>query len=162
MPSQGARRQAVKISLRTYTPEDFEALYKIDQACYEPDVAYSRGELRAYLRFPGADCLVATIRGEPIGFCLTAYRENRGHVITIDILKEYRRHGVGSRLLEAVEQRLAKCGVDEVILETATENHSAIAFWEKHGYRTRGVWKGYYPGGRDAYAMVKSLIKSLA
>ena len=100
---------------------------------------------------------MAVMRGKPAGFCLTAYRETRGHIITIDVLEAYRRHKIGSRLLEAVESRLAESGVNEVILETATENHSAIAFWEKHGYRTRGIWKGYYPGGRDAYAMIKSI-----
>jgi ribosomal protein S18 acetylase RimI-like enzyme len=150
-------RQATKISLRPYTLEDFESLYEIDKACYAPGIAYSRQELRAYLRFPNADCLIATIRSKPVGFCLTAYRETRGHIITIDVLEAYRRHKIGSRLLEAVESRLAESGVSEVILETATENHSAIAFWEKHGYRTRGIWKGYYPGGRDAYAMIKSI-----
>ena len=150
-------RQSVKISLRPYSPEDFEALYEIDQACYAQGIAYSRPEMRAYLRFPNADCLIAMMRGKPVGFCLTAYREDRGHIITIDVLEAYRRHKVGSRLLDAVESRLAQSGVSEVILETATENHSAIAFWEKHGYRTRGVWKGYYPGGRDAYAMIKSI-----
>ena len=150
-------RQAAKVSLRPYTPEDFEALYEIDQACYAPGIAYSRPELRAYLRFPNADCLIAVMRGKPVGFCLTAYRETRGHIITIDVLESFRRHKIGSRLLEAVESRLAESGVNEVILETATENHSAIAFWEKHGYRTRGIWKGYYPGGRDAYAMIKSI-----
>jgi len=150
-------RQAAKILLRSYAPEDFESLYEIDQACYAPGIAYSRPELHAYLRLPGADCLIGTIRRKPVGFCLAAYRENRGHIITIDVLEAYRRHKIGSRLLEAVEHRLAKSGVREVILETATENHSAIAFWEKHGYRTRGIWKGYYPGGRDAYAMIKSI-----
>jgi ribosomal-protein-alanine N-acetyltransferase len=157
VPAPKQARQSVKISLRAYTPEDFEALHEIDQACYPPGIAYSRPELRAYLRFPNADCLIATIRGKPVGFCLTAYRENRGHIITIDVLEAYRRHKIGSRLLEAVESRMAESGVSEVILETATENHSAIAFWEKHGYRTRGIWKGYYPGGRDAYAMIKSI-----
>jgi ribosomal-protein-alanine N-acetyltransferase len=157
VPAPKQARQSVKISHRPYAPEDFEALYEIDQACYPPGIAYSRPELRAYLRFPNADCLIATIRGKPVGFCLTAYRENRGHIITIDVLEAYRRHKIGSRLLEAVESRMAESGVSEVILETATENHSAIAFWEKHGYRTRGIWKGYYPGGRDAYAMIKSI-----
>jgi len=157
VPAPKPARQAAKISLRPYTPEDFESLYEIDQACYAPGIAYSRPELRAYLRFPNADCLIAAIRGKPAGFCLTAYRETRGHIITIDVLEAYRRHKIGSRLLEAVESRLAQAGVNEVILETATENHSAIAFWEKHGYRTRGIWKGYYPGGRDAYAMIKSI-----
>jgi ribosomal-protein-alanine N-acetyltransferase len=157
VPAAKPARHAAKISLRPYTPEDFETLYEIDQACYPPGIAYSRPELRTYLGFPNADCLVAAIRGKAVGFCLTAHRENRGHVITIDVLEAYRRHKIGSRLLEAVESRLAQCGVNEVILETATANHSAIAFWEKHGYRTRGVWKGYYPGGRDAYAMIKSI-----
>ena len=152
-----AARQAAKIALRPYSPEDFESLYEIDQACYAPGIAYSRPELRAYLRFPNADCVIAAMRGKTVGFCLTAHRENRGHIITIDVLEGYRRHKIGSRLLEAVESRLAESGVREVILETATENHSAIAFWEKHGYRTRGIWKGYYPGGRDAYAMIKSI-----
>ena len=157
VPAAKPARQATRISLRPYTPEDVEALYEIDQACYAADVAYSRAELRAYLRFPNADCLMAVMRGKPMGFCLTAHRENRGHIITIDVLEAYRRHKIGSRLLEAVESHLAKSGVREVILETATENHSAIAFWEKHGYRTRGIWKGYYPGGCDAYAMIKSI-----
>jgi [ribosomal protein S18]-alanine N-acetyltransferase len=150
-------RQPARISLRPYTSEDFESLFEIDQACYAADVAYSRAELRAYLRFPNADCLMAVMRVKPVGFCLTAHREERGHIITIDVLEAYRRHKIGSRLLDAVESRLAESGVNEVILETATENHSAIAFWEKHGYRTRGIWKGYYPGGRDAYAMIKSI-----
>ena len=91
-------RQPAKIFLRPYTPEDFEALYEIDQACYAPGIAYSRPELRAYLRFPNADCLIAVIRGKPVGFCLTAHRENRGHIITIDVLEAYRRHKIGSRL----------------------------------------------------------------
>jgi ribosomal-protein-alanine N-acetyltransferase len=150
-------RQPAKVSLRPYTSEDFESLFEIDQACYAADVAYSRAELRAYLRFPNADCLMAVMRVKPVGFCLTAHREKRGHIITIDVLEAYRRHKIGSRLLDDVESRLAESGVNEVILETATENHSAIAFWEKHGYRTRGIWKGYYPGGRDAYAMIKSI-----
>jgi len=157
VPAPKQARQSTNISLRPYKPEDFEALYEIDQACYAADVAYTRPEMQAYLRFPGADCLIAAIRSKPVGFCLTSHREHRGHIITIDVLEAYRRHKIGSRLLEAVESRLAKSGVSEVILETATENHSAIAFWEKHGYRTRGIWKGYYPGGRDAYAMIKSI-----
>jgi len=146
-----------KVSLRSYMPEDFEALYEIDQACYAPEIAYSRPELRAYFRFPNADCVVAAARRKPVGFCLTAHRDSRGHIITIDVLAPYRRHQVGSRLLEAAESRLAKAGVSEIVLETATENHSAIAFWLKHGYRPRGIWKDYYPGGRDAYAMIKSV-----
>ncbi|MGH9747302.1 MAG: GNAT family N-acetyltransferase [Candidatus Acidiferrales bacterium] len=150
-----------RITLRPYTPADFETLYEIDQVCYTPDIAYSRQELRAYLRFPHAECLLATThaqpRAKPIGFCLTANQDHRGYIITIDVLEAHRRHKIGSRLLEAVEASFTKSGVREVSLETATDNASAIAFWQKHGYRIRGIWRGYYPGGRDAYAMIKSI-----
>jgi ribosomal protein S18 acetylase RimI-like enzyme len=152
----------VAIPLRSYTPADFNELYVIDQACYEPRVAYSRTELRQYLSFPGADCVVAETRQENsaptmIGFCITAHRGPWGYIITMDVLAEHRRLGVGSMLLSEAERRLSASGVHEIGLETATNNSPAIAFWQKHGYRKSGVRKNYYPGGRDAFSMAKRL-----
>jgi len=152
----------VRLTLRTYTPEDFETLYEIDQACYEPAIAYSKREFRNYLRFPGAECVIAEENGKLAGFCLTAHQQARGYIITIDVLEKFRRRGVGTALLAEVERRLAAHGVEEIGLETATDNDSAIAFWQRHGYRTRGVWKGYYPGGRDAFSMAKVLVSPAA
>jgi ribosomal-protein-alanine N-acetyltransferase len=148
---------AVNLTLRTYTPEDFDTLYEIDQACYEPAIAYSKREFRNYLRFPGAECVIAEENGKAAGFCLTAHQQARGYIITIDVLEKFRRRGVGTALLAEAERRLFARGVKEIGLETATDNDSAVAFWQHHGYRTRGVWKGYYPGGRDAFAMTKVL-----
>jgi [ribosomal protein S18]-alanine N-acetyltransferase len=147
----------VKISLRPYTPQDFETLFAIDQACYEPAIAYSRRELRNYLRFPGADCVIAEADSRIIGFCLTAHENDWGYIITMDVLAEHRRQGVATALLTEAERRLAGQGVREVALETATDNETAIAFWQKHGYRSVGVREGYYPGGRDALTMTKRL-----
>jgi ribosomal protein S18 acetylase RimI-like enzyme len=163
----------VNITLRIFKPDDFDALYEIDQACYEPEVAYSQRELRAYLRFSGSDCLVADAEAQAkadsaaadapapekqiVGFCISARREEGGYIVTIDVLPQFRRHHVGSMLLTEIERRLAANGVREVILETATDNDSAVAFWTKHGYRNRGIKKDYYPGGRDAFVMAKTL-----
>jgi [ribosomal protein S18]-alanine N-acetyltransferase len=145
------------LRLREFQTADFEALYRIDQACYESAVAYSRRELRNYMRFPGSDCIIAEAAQKPIGFILTAHRDAWGYIITLDVLAGYRRRGTGSHLLSEAEGRLAAAGVCEIALETAIDNASAIAFWQKHGYRTRGIKKRYYPGGRDAYSMTKSL-----
>jgi ribosomal protein S18 acetylase RimI-like enzyme len=147
----------MKIALRAYVPSDFDTLYDIDQACYEPAIAYSRRELRNYLRFPGSDCIVAEANGTLIGFILTAHQGSWGYVITIDVLARYRRLSVGSLLLARAERHLAADGVREIALETAIDNASAIAFWRRHGYRTGGIKRGYYPGGRDAYLMAKLL-----
>ena len=145
------------IKLRTFKPEDFDTLYEIDQACYEPAVAYSKRELRAYLRFTGSDCLVAEADTQIAGFCISARRDESGYIVTIDVLPQFRRHRLGTKLLNEIERRLVANGVREITLETATDNDSAVAFWTKHGYRNRGVKKNYYPGGRDAFAMSKTL-----
>jgi len=151
---------ASNLTLRTYRPADFETLFRIDQACYDPAIAYSRRELRNYLRFPGAECVVAEAakpKRAIAGFCITAHEDDWGYIVTLDVLEAYRRGGVGSLLLREVERRLVANGTKEIALETAIDNAPAIAFWQKHGYRTRGVRKGYYPGGRDAFSMAKLL-----
>ena len=147
----------MNITLRNNTPEDFDTLHEIDQLCYEDEVAYSKRELRAYLRFRGSECVVAEADGAIAGFCISARQGERGYIVTIDVLPQFRRLHVGTALLEEIERRLAENGVREVALETATDNDSAVAFWKKHGYRSRGIREGYYPNGRDAFSMVKSL-----
>jgi len=156
---------AVPFKLRTYTPEDFETLYAIDQVCYEPAVAYSRRELQNYLRFPGAECVIAEAAARPgnrrrshsVGFVLTAREDDWGYIITMDVLAKHRRRGIASALLAEAERRLAAQGVREIELETAVNNQAAITFWKEHGYAAQGVVEGYYPGGVDAFRMHKSL-----
>jgi [ribosomal protein S18]-alanine N-acetyltransferase len=147
----------VHITLRNNTPEDFDTLHEIDQLCYEDEVAYTKRELRAYLRFRGSECVVAEADGAIAGFCISARQGERGYIVTIDVLPQFRRAHVGTALLDEIERRLAANGVREVALETATDNESAVAFWKKHGYRSRGVREDYYPNGRDAFAMVKAI-----
>ncbi len=143
--------------LRPYKSEDVEAMYQLDQACYPPEIAYSRREMKWYLRLPGADCLVAEGDAGIIGFILTAHEGNLGHIITLDVAATQRRRGIGTSLLAAAEARMFEAGVRRVSLETATDNAAAIAFWKKHGYRTQGVLKGYYSNQLDAYEMHKLL-----
>lgn len=104
--------------------------------------------------------LVAQTNDAIAGFCISAHRDREGYIITMDVLEKYRRSGIGSLLLQEVERRLAETGVRRVGLETATDNEPAVAFWQKHGYRTRGVRKGYYPHGGDAYSMTKQIADS--
>jgi ribosomal protein S18 acetylase RimI-like enzyme len=108
-------------------------------------------------RFPGADGVVAETDGEIVGLCLTARERSSGAIITMDVLAEYRRQGVGTLLLAEAERRLAANGLREGALETATDHAAAIACWQKHGYRTCGVKRGDYPGGRDALSMATPL-----
>jgi len=164
-PSESAQKPEIArepdsapgVTLRRLTDADFESVYDIDQKCYPREIAYSRREFRWYLRLPGAEGIVAETRRGIAGFILTACFERTGHIITIDVLPEYRRAGAGTVLLRAAEESLARRGATEIELETAIDNAAAIEFWKKNGYLTRGILKNYYPGGLAAYAMMKRL-----
>ena len=45
-------KEALPPSLREILPSDFESLYRLDQICFEPGIAYSREELRRFLGIP--------------------------------------------------------------------------------------------------------------
>ena len=152
--------------LREYRPADFEALYQLDQACYAPGIAYSRRMMREYLSLPGAICLVAEVKPEAelearadavkiAGFILAEFEATEAHIITLDVAPEARRQKLGTQLYLAIENALARRGVREILLETATDNAAGVAFWSRHGYRTAGVIRNYYLRGKHAYAMSK-------
>jgi [ribosomal protein S18]-alanine N-acetyltransferase len=146
-----------EIRLRFYEPADFETLYRIDQACFPRGIAYGRPDLKMYLAAPDAQCLLAEISGDVAGYILTGKSGEIGHVVTLDVLEPYRRRKTGSALLEASEQEVASHGGKIMVLETATNNKPAIAFWNKHGYRQFVTIKNYYGRGLDAFRMHKLL-----
>ena len=113
--------------LRDFQPEDFDTLWKIDQQCFAPGIAYSRFELKVYLRRRRTSfSLIAELDSGSIAGFIVAETGRAGHIITIDVLPEARRLGIGSKLLEAAEARLCAAGSEGVALETAVDNASAI------------------------------------
>jgi ribosomal-protein-alanine N-acetyltransferase len=144
-------------TIRPYEARDFAAMHKLDQACFAPGISYSRWSLQYFLNLPSADCLVAEEGKRLAGFILAEENPPLAHIITLDVAESHRRKGVGSDLLRDMEQHFAFHGIQSVLLETAVDNESGIAFWQHHGYRTEAVVKRYYLGRIDAYEMRKKL-----
>ena len=144
--------------IRDFKPEDFDTLWRLDQECFPAGIAYSKQELKSYIRHQGSFTLVAAdgTDGRVSGF-IVAHSGPTGHVITIDVISTARRAGVGSLLLQAAEDRLRVEGARAVGLETAVDNLAALAFYKRHGYSVIRTWPRYYPDGVDALVMKKKL-----
>jgi [ribosomal protein S18]-alanine N-acetyltransferase len=145
------------VLLRAYEPDDFEALYKLDQSCFPRGIAYSKTTLRYFLALASAACLLAVEDDDIAGFILSEVDGPLAHIITLDVAEAHRRRGVGSLLLNAAEKNLTAQGVRTVFLETAVDNHAAVNFWSRHGYIKEGILKRYYLGRIDGYEMRKAL-----
>lgn len=111
--------------------------------------------------------LVAEKEGKIVGYimCRVEYGRTsfgfrlikKGHVVSIAVLPEHRRQGIGTNLLLNAENALKDYGAKEVILEVRVSNIPAIKMYEKIGYKKVKVLKSYYSDGEDAYLMAKKL-----
>ena len=156
--SRPLQDQSASVRVRPFQPEDFEAAYRLDQACYPPGIAYSRYALAEFLSLPGARAWAAEEEKELAAFIIVRKMgASRGHIITLDVRADRRRRGLGRRLLGTAEAWLAAEGVKRVRLETAADNEAAVAFWRATGYEAVATLPRYYLGRHDAYRMEKQL-----
>ena len=92
------------------------------------------------------------------GFVTFHYqRQGYGHIITIDVHPDARRHRLGTQLIAAACERLRKMTAFMVVLEVAVNNHSALAFYDQHGFKRIKVLERYYNHSVDAIFMTKRL-----
>jgi ribosomal-protein-alanine N-acetyltransferase len=146
------------VTIRDYRPEDFPALCEIDQRCFPPGIAYSADDIAMALLERGVFVVVGEEGSETAGFILSRNeRGGRAHIITIDVLEQHRRSGLGTLLLEEAHRRLNAAGAQRVFLEVSVENAPAQAFYRKHGYEVVKRLKRYYENREDAWQMVKEL-----
>ena len=144
--------------IREYRPGDFETLWQIDQTCFARGISYTRRELAFYIARKLGFTLVAEREGKIVGFVvIDRDRRGQGHVITIDVLPEERRSGLGSLLMAAAEERLLSLGCSLVVLETAVDNAAALAFYKRHGYSVIHTIPRYYLDSVDALVLSKDL-----
>ena len=143
-----------EFTLRDYTAADFDGLVSLDRECFDPGIAYPPQEMRRLLSLATRYAVIADLGKSMIGFCLGYRAPARvARIITLDVRAGHRRGGVGRALLEETIGRLAEAGARETLLEVDLRNTSALAFYERLGFRRRRTIPGYYGPGRPGLEM---------
>jgi ribosomal protein S18 acetylase RimI-like enzyme len=150
---------------RLYMPEDFEALYAIERLCFQPPLRFSRGYLEKVTQARnGATWVAESDAGTLAGFAVLEWkREHDGgvvaYVVTIEVLHEHRRQGVGSELLRRMEESAQASGAWCIWLHVDERNEAARKLYCKHGYDKAGAAKNFYGPGRVAEILFKELAR---
>jgi ribosomal-protein-alanine N-acetyltransferase len=149
-------------SLRHFQPSDLDKVIHINQVCL-PENYSTYFFMDLYERYPET-FIVAEVYGEVTGYIMCRIETGlpdfgllgitkRGHVISIAVLPEHQRKGIGEALLKEAMTRMKAHKAKEVYLEVRVTNEPAIGLYQKLGFDTQRTIRGYYADGEDAAVM---------
>lgn len=89
------------------------------------------------------------------GYCGVYLSAEEGEITNVAVAPEYRRRGIGRRLVEELIRQGQAEGVSRFFLEVRTSNAGAIALYRELGFSEAGVRKNFYEFPReDALVMM--------
>lgn len=81
---------------------------------------------------------------------------NEGHITNVAVHPEYRRIGIGSRLMEVLITAARNLNIESMTLEVRKSNIAAQALYRKYGFIEKGIRRSYYSdNNEDAVIMWK-------
>jgi ribosomal-protein-alanine N-acetyltransferase len=139
--------------------EDLDECWRLDQLCFAGSEVYDRETFRYLLSHNRSICYkVVAPTGQMVGFLIGMLElDGCGHVVAVAVRPEYRRRGLGRRMMEAIERDFINLGVNTIRLEVRTTNRIAQQLYLKLGYEIVQLLPRYYTNGEDGYLMIKSV-----
>ncbi len=128
--------------IRLMKEEDLGAVAQLEQTVFS--VPWSEHNLRESLSRPEYLFLVAEEDRKVTGYAGLLMIAGEGDVTNIAVFPENRGRGTGSFLTETLISEGRKRGMNAFTLEVRVSNQPAIHIYEKLGFRSEGVRKGFY------------------
>jgi ribosomal-protein-alanine N-acetyltransferase len=159
-----ASTRSGSFQIRPFRPDDLDAVVNIKLTTL-PENYSSSFYLNHYYSYPKS-FLVADVDGLRVGYamCRVEYGMSnlkfgfchKGHVISVAVLPEHRRKGLGIALMDEAMVAMRGYGSSEYYLEVRVSNLAAVGMYQKMGYHVAKRLRNYYMDGEDAFLMAKA------
>jgi ribosomal protein S18 acetylase RimI-like enzyme len=141
-PDQWEVFKAVRIRALEDTPNAFGSTL-------EKEIEYSESDWRGRLERTDCKTFIALSEEEmPMGIVVGMQQDNRAGLAAMWVAPDRRKKGVGSALVDAVVNWAEKNEFEEILLDVADENLTAIRLYGSKGFTETGI-KGTLPHPRE-------------
>jgi ribosomal-protein-alanine N-acetyltransferase len=155
-----------KYRLRQFKPSDLDEVIRINRECL-PENYTTLFFMNIFRRFPKT-FIVAIDDGETVGYIMCRIETGipsfkilgitkKGHVISIAVLPEHQKKGLGFALVQEAMHSMVGYTAKECYLEVRTSNLPAIELYKKLGFEVTRTIKNYYADREDAFVMARHL-----
>ena len=138
--------------IRRVTLADVPFLVEVEELSF--DVPWPDFLFKAHLNNPGF--MVYEREGNILGYVMVGDSKGKAHLQNIAVHPQFRRHGIGTELLEWCIDLVKLYGYRVMILEVRQKNTSSQAFYINHGFKKSGTVAGYYLDD-DAIIMTRKI-----
>jgi [ribosomal protein S18]-alanine N-acetyltransferase len=137
------------IEIRRLGQRDLEAIDRIERRSYP--TPWSRSMFASELAKPSSVSLGAfeAETGELMGYLVISRYVDAWHVMNVAVVPERRRQGIASALFDRLFEVTGNDGRRGYTLEVRISNEAAIKLYERLGFQSRGVRRGYYTDNRE-------------
>lgn len=143
------------LHIRNFRFEDIDTISEIEQASY-PD-PWSRKMFERELELNFSHFFVGTVLSRIVAYAVFWQVVDESHLTNITVSEEYRRNGLGKKMLKYIIDFAKYLKTKKMVLEVRENNMPAVTFYRKFGFRKIGSRKKYYSSADDAIIMEKIL-----
>lgn len=127
-------------------------------ACF-PQEPWGIEAIEQVMRMPGFFGRIGWAENDPVGFGLALDLGSECEILSLGVLGQWRRAGVGSALLDSICCEAARRGAGGAVLEVAADNNAARGLYATRGFTVVGRRRDYY---RQAGRLVDGFILRVA
>lgn len=100
----------------------------------------------------------AMIEDQIVGFIMASVTIDMADVFMVVVSADFKKQAIGTQLFESFIHYCSEINIHEIILETRKSNRPAIRLYERVGFQTVGLRKGYYSSPiEDAIIMKREI-----
>ena len=111
------------------------------------DACWSLSQITDSLALATTYAVVVSEADASHGFIFCQIAGGEADILTICVRPSVRGKGAGRLLLETMLSDAQRQKAQRVFLEVATDNHPALALYQKAGFRSNGIRPNYYHRG---------------
>lgn len=139
------------VSLLWAAPEDAGEIARMHAQLFSP--AWSEEGVRSLLDHPASTAFLAVLGGQPrttVGFALAQLAADEAEILSVGVLPDWQRKGIGRRLIEGVARAVQRAEAKTLFLEVAADNDAALELYRRAGFLGTGLRRGYYERAGEA------------
>lgn len=134
---------------------DANALAVIDEQIFEGTEKYSQSSFEQELSLDGRQYFVCQHKNLVVGYVGLNRVDNNLDLLKIAVLPQYRKLGIGFKLMQMAVEYKNNNSFSQIILEVRKNNLQAIKLYKKFGFSEISVRQKYYDDGEDCLVMSK-------